>query len=85
MVRTFAPVVAGMGNMDLKRFNNFNILGGLVWGGGITLLGHWLGSRIPNVDKYLLPAILFAMAISFGPTLYHLAKSLMSRKQATRP
>lgn len=79
VVRTFAPVVAGMGNMEMRRFNLFNVLGALAWGGGVTLLGHWLGSKIPNVDKYLLPVILAAMAISFGPTLYHLIKSLLHR------
>jgi membrane-associated protein len=80
VVRTFAPVVAGMGKMDLKRFNMFNLLGAMVWGAGVTLLGHWLGSKIPNVDRYLLPVILLAMAISFGPTLYHLIKSVWQKK-----
>lgn len=79
IVRTFAPVVAGMGSMEIKRFNMFNVLGALVWGGGVTLLGYWLGSRIPNVDRYLLPVILLAMAVSFGPTLYHLGKSLLNK------
>jgi len=81
VVRTFAPVVAGMGRMDLKRFNMFNLLGAVVWGAGVTLLGHWLGSRIPNVDRYLLPAILGAMAISFGPTLYHLGKAFLQKNK----
>jgi len=79
VVRTFAPVVAGMGKMDLRRFNMFNLLGAVVWGAGVTLLGHWLGSKIPNVDRYLLPVILAAMAISFGPTLYHLFKALLRK------
>ncbi len=82
IVRTFAPVVAGMGKMDQRRFNQFNILGAIVWGGGVTLLGHWLGSRIPNVDHYILPVILAAMIISFGPTLYHLAKSVFGKNKA---
>lgn len=81
IVRTFAPVVAGMGSMEIKRFNMFNVLGALVWGGGVTLLGYWLGSRIPNVDRYLLPVILLAMAVSFGPTLYHLGKSLLRKSK----
>ncbi len=80
VVRTFAPVVAGVGKMDQRRFNEFNVLGALVWGGGVTMLGYWLGSRIPNVERYLLPIILVAMVISFGPTLYHLAKSIFQKK-----
>lgn len=80
VVRTFAPIVAGMGNMDLKRFTLFNILGAVVWGAGVTILGYGLGSRIPNVDHYLLPIILAAMVISFGPTLYHLGKSIIQKR-----
>ncbi len=80
IVRTFAPVVAGMGKMDMKRFNMFNILGAFVWGIGVLLLGHWLGSRIPNIDSYILPVILAAMVISFGPTVYHLLKSIFQHK-----
>jgi membrane-associated protein len=53
----------------------------LVWGGGVTLLGYWLGSRIPNVERYLLPIILVAMAISFGPTIYHLVKSVLQKSK----
>ncbi len=79
IVRTFAPVVAGMGNMSLTRFNFFNFVGALVWGGGVTLLGYWFGSKIPNIDHYLLPIILAAMAISFGPTLWHLVRAYFKK------
>ncbi|HSX27753.1 MAG TPA: VTT domain-containing protein [Patescibacteria group bacterium] len=72
IVRTFAPIVAGIGNMPRQRFMIFNAAGAVFWGGGVILLGDWLGSRIPNVDHYLLPVILLASAISFGPTIYHL-------------
>lgn len=74
IVRTFAPVVAGVANMPRRRFFFFNIFGGLIWGIGVTLLGYWLGSKIPDVDKYLMPVILAAMIVSFGPTVYHLIK-----------
>jgi membrane-associated protein len=74
IVRTFAPIVAGIGNMPQRKFTLYNILGGAVWTVGVTLLGYWLGSKIPDIDKYLLPIILAAMIISFGPTLYHLFK-----------
>ncbi len=84
VVRTFAPVVAGMGRMPLGKFNKFNIMGAAVWGAGVTLLGAWLGSRIPNVDRYLLPVILFAMAISFGPSAYHLVKLYLNKAEKTR-
>ena len=57
-VRTFVPIVAGMANMDYKKFISFNIIGGLLWAAGISLAGYYLGSIIPGVDKYLLPIIL---------------------------
>lgn len=81
IVRTFAPIVAGIGNMPQKRFSLFNVLGGAFWTIGVTLLGYWLGSKIPNIDHYLLPIILFAMAISFGPTLYHLVRDEKLRQK----
>lgn len=80
IVRTFAPVVAGVGNMHHKRFFFFNVIGAIGWCVGIIMLGHWLGSRIPNIDKYLLPAVLLATMVTFGPTLYHLIKEPRVRK-----
>ena len=56
-VRTFVPIVAGMANMEYKKFISFNVFGGLLWGAGMTLLGYYLGNVIPDVEKYLLPII----------------------------
>lgn len=81
IVRTFAPVVAGAGKMPRRRFAVFNIVGAIIWCGGVSLLGYWLGSRIPNIDKYLLPVILIAMLISFAPAGYHLIKAWKEPKK----
>jgi membrane-associated protein len=80
VVRTFAPVVAGIGSMPKGKFTLYNIIGGAFWTVGVILLGHWLGSRIPNIDHYLLPIILLAMAISFGPTVWHLLKAYFEKR-----
>ncbi|HMS50596.1 MAG TPA: VTT domain-containing protein [Candidatus Saccharibacteria bacterium] len=72
VVRTFAPVVAGVGKMSHRRFLAFNIVGGVLWGGGVSLLGYWLGSKIPNIDKYIYPIIGLAVALSVLPALHHL-------------
>lgn len=80
VIRTFAPIVAGIGRMPKGRFLIFNAAGALVWGGGVVLLGNFLGSRVPNIDKYLLPAVLLAMALTFGPMVYHLVKQLLTKK-----
>jgi membrane-associated protein len=81
VVRTFAPVVAGIGKMDVKLFTFYNVLGSFIWGIGVTMLGYYLGSKIPNIDTYLLPIILLAMTLSFGPTLYHIFKDPVSRQK----
>jgi membrane-associated protein len=76
IVRTFAPVVAGVGNMKHKRFFFFNIIGAAIWTGSVVMLGYWLGSLIdPHLmEKFILLAIGGAMLMTFGPTLYHLFK-----------
>lgn len=74
VVRTFAPVIAGVGHMDHKKFTFFNFLGGTLWVWGLGFLGYFLGSTIPNVDKYLLPIILAIMFFSIAPAIWHLYK-----------
>lgn len=70
IVRTFAPILAGVGSMPYGTFIRFNIMGGVVWGGGITLLGYFLGSIVPNIEHYLLQIILVIIAVSFLPIVY---------------
>ena len=82
IVRTFAAVVAGVGRMEFRQFMIYNVLGGIFWGGGITLLGYFFGSRIPNIENYVLPVVLLATIASFGPAVYHLIKSYLERKKA---
>lgn len=74
IIRTFAPLVAGVGKMHYKRFLSFNIVGATLWGGGVIMLGHWLGSKIPNIDKYLLPMVLIATLFTFSPMILHVIK-----------
>lgn len=72
IVRTFAPIVAGIGSMRYSTFFAYNIIGGLLWTVGITLLGFFLGRVIPDVDKYLLPIILIIIIVSISPSILHL-------------
>ena len=74
VVRTFAPIVAGMGNMDYKKFLGYNLLGGFLWAVCLPLAGYFLGNLVPNVDKYLLPIIVFIVIASVAPTVLHLIK-----------
>jgi len=80
VVRTFAPMVAGVGKMPQRRFAFFNVFGGVFWGGSVILLGYFLGSRIPNIDKYLMPIVVLAMVFTFAPTVYHILKDSRTRE-----
>lgn len=76
IVRTFAPIVAGIGKMDHKRFMAYNIVGSAIWTSSIVLLGYWLGNLIDphTMEKYIIVAVMLATAITVGPTLYHLIR-----------
>jgi membrane-associated protein len=72
IVRTFAPIVAGIGAMKYSIFFTYNLVGGAVWTVGLCLLGYFLGRTIPDVDKYLLPIIAVIIVASVVPSLIHL-------------
>jgi membrane-associated protein len=74
IVRTFTPIVAGAGNMQYRTFVKFNILGGLLWGVGVTLIGYFMGN-IAIVHDNLEIAILLIVAISVVPMAIEVIKS----------
>ena len=69
IVRTFAPIVAGIGQMRYKIFLSYNIIGGLFWTTGMLLVGYFLGGMIPNPDKYILPIAFVIIIVSFLPII----------------
>lgn len=73
IVRTFAPIVAGIGRMNRTQFLIFDAIGDTAWAIIVTLLGFWIGSKIPNIDHYFLLAVLIATCFTFSPLLWHLA------------
>ena len=75
VIRTFAPVVAGIGNMDIRKFMFYNILGSLLWGTSITLAGYYLGSKFPFIIENIEYVFLFAIPFILGPPIYHLYKN----------
>lgn len=74
VVRSFAPVTAGAGNMNHKQFIVYDAIGDIAWTLIITLLGYFVGSRIPGVEKYIEPVLLGIILIFLLPTLYHVVK-----------
>ncbi len=75
VIRTFVPVVAGVGKMDYRSFVAYNIIGGIVWGCGISLLGYFLGAIIPNIDYYFLPLLAIIVVVSSIPTVISFLRS----------
>jgi len=67
-VRTFTPIVAGVGRMHYPTFMAYNVVGGALWGTGITTLGYVLGEAF-DVDRYLLPIIAVVVLVSLLPVL----------------
>ena len=68
IVRTLAPIFAGVSAMNYRRFFMFNVVGGLLWGLGVTSGGYFLGEVIPDPDRYLLPVILVIIVVSLLPS-----------------
>lgn len=79
IVRTFAPILAGVGRMRYGMFLAYNIIGGLLWTIGLSGLGYFLGNTIPDVDKYLLPIILGIIILSVAPSIIHVLKDPQMR------
>jgi membrane-associated protein len=81
VVRTFAPILAGVGDMTYSQFIAYNVVGGLAWGVGIPLAGYYLGSLIPDIDKYLIPIVLGIIILSVLPTAIHMLKNKADRQR----
>ena len=81
LVRTFTPVLAGVARMPYRTFVTFNVIGGFLWAIGVTTLGYVLGETIPNIDRYLLPAVGVILVLSFIPIIREFLR--MRREGAT--
>lgn len=82
IVRTFAPILAGVGDMQYRTFVTFNVVGGLLWAVGVTSLGYILGETAPWVEDYLLVVIAFIVLLSVLPVAIEI---LRSRRATSRP
>jgi membrane-associated protein len=95
-VRTFAPVVAGIGRMEYRRFLAFNVVGGVLWVASMLLLGYWL---IPTTldpllqrvfgpefqtAKHIEKAIILIVLASISPGLYAGARAWLAKRRASR-
>jgi membrane-associated protein len=79
IIRAFAPLLAGVGKMNYKKFLFFDILGSALWSVIVTMLGFYLGSVFPSVDSYILPLVTIIIILSLIPT------SIAYKKHRGRP
>jgi len=80
IVRTLAPFVAGVGKMKYSTFIIYNIIGGLIWVVGITLLGYALGTNA-FIEKHFEKVILFIVFVSVLPIVYEIIKAKFFSKK----
>jgi membrane-associated protein len=93
IVRTFAPIAAGVGHMNYKRYSVYNAIGALIWGSGLTFAG-WLLVQIPTivigdfrfnigdfVIEYIDIILLGAVALTLGVTGFHYVKSMLQARK----
>jgi membrane-associated protein len=83
ILRTFAPVVAGVGEMSYRHFATYNIVGAFLWVGGMTLAGYGLGNLIPNLESRIHIVVAVVIAISLLPPAIALLRSRYGKKTAT--
>jgi membrane-associated protein len=79
-IRTFAPIVAGVGKMKYKTFIIYNIIGGIIWATVIPFTGYYLFKYIPDIDKYLLPIIVVIIIVSAIPAILEFFRSKRKNK-----
>jgi membrane-associated protein len=87
VVRTFAPVAAGVGHMNYKKYTLYNFIGAIVWGTGLTAIGYGVG-HIPIVadfvQKYIDIVLLGVVIIVLIPSIYHYVQAVMKARRAKK-
>lgn len=81
IVRTFAPIVAGIGSMPYPVFLAYNLLGGALWGVGLLLVGYFLGTSIPDIDKYIHYILGGIVIVSLVPVAIHILPKKSAKKE----
>jgi membrane-associated protein len=83
IVRTFAPVVAGIGGMQYPRFIAYNVCGGIFWVMTTTLAGYFLGLMIPNIQERIHVVIVIVIFLSLLPIIIKFARERWKARDLT--
>ncbi|MFE0138283.1 DedA family protein [Streptomyces sp. NPDC059037] len=81
IVRTFTPIIAGVSGMRYRSFITFNVIGGVLWGAGVTLLGAWLG-KIDFVRTNIEPILILIVLLSAAPLVVEYLRARGKSKKA---
>ena len=79
IIRTFAPVVAGIGQMEYRRFVLYNVAGGLGWVISMTSAGYLLGRAIPNIGSYVHLVVAIVVVLSVLPIVFEIVRARARR------
>jgi membrane-associated protein len=79
IVRTFAPIAAGIAGMNYKLFVLCNIVGAFLWATGVTSLGYFLGERFPIIQDYMTPIVLMIVFVTMIPVFREVWKAQKSK------
>ena len=82
IIRTFAPVVAGVGSMPYRRFVVYNVVGGIAWVVSMTWAGYLLGSAVPDIDRHIHIVVIVVIVVSVIPIGLEI---LRERRRRPRP
>ena len=81
IIRTFAPIFAGVVKVDFKKFSLYNFVGGIIWVTTLTLIGFFLGRTHPEVKNYLQYVILGLIVVTTIPFIFAYLKGKFGKKE----
>ena len=81
IIRTFAPIIAGATDMHYRKFLSYNIFGGAFWVLLMTLIGYYLGSTVPDIEKNIGPVVLAVIILSLLPAIIGYAKEKIRERK----
>lgn len=84
IVRTFTPIVAGASRMHYRTFVLYNVIGGVLWSCGVTMLGYFLG-QVPFVKSHIELILLGIVAVSVLPIAVELLRARRARTRMVEP
>ncbi len=82
IIRTFVPVIVGVAQMSKRKFFTYNVIGAVLWGGGVTLLGYLLGDKVPWVKDNLDIIFIAIVLVSVIPIAIEVIRGVIAKRQS---